>query len=114
MKRLILALLLIAAPISISITGCNTSPIAIEYKTLSTVGASVDTAMKVGAKLRVAGKITAAQWDIIALKFAQEQAAYNLCIDIAVAIDGSKTNFPAPVELQNLATDLINLVNSFK
>lgn len=108
---LVLASVAGLAVISQTTTGCkSTPPSAVAGKTLDSIGASVDAAMKTAALLKTSGKISSDQWQTIANAHAKYLAGYNAAIDAAaVAVD--KATVPANVSA--LAADVINLVQAF-
>lgn len=108
----LIAISVVTLPSVVIFTGCmNQSAATVTYKTLDTLGAGVDAAMKTAALLKVNGKITSAQWQTVADAHAMFLVAYNAAIDAAaVALD--KASVPANV--QALATDVLNIVASFQ
>lgn len=111
MKRLCLILALaIACPLAP--IGCNSSPSSRvqQVQTLKGVGASVDTAMKVAARLLKDGKITREQWDKLAAfhdnKF---QPAYKF----AVSLVRSDLSSVASPDILSLLSELLAIVDSF-
>lgn len=98
--------------IAVTTQGCSTASSA-AYKTLGSVGAADDTAMKIAANLRNTGKLTDAQWKLISDAQDKYLPAYNAAdLACALAVE-SKGTFPASADLSALASDVVNLVNSF-
>ena len=115
MKRLLALLCLCAAlcaPIAVQ-TGCKSPPTASQaaYSTLDGVGAAVDAAMKTAAQLRVAGKISSADWQRIADAHAKFRVGFNSAVDAAaVALDRASV----PADLAALAGDVLSLISTFQ
>ena len=115
MKKFILSLACVAvmtlafAPAFVS---CSSTPTASQaaYSTLDGVGATVDAAMKTAAQLRVAGKISAAQWQSISDLHAKYLVSYNAAVDAAALT----TNQSVPASLTALAGDVLALVATFQ
>jgi hypothetical protein len=98
--------------IPVVLTGCSSTPTAsqVAYSTLDGVGATVDAAMKTAAQLRVAGKISAAQWQQIADLHAKFLVSFNAAVDAAALT----TNQPVPAALTALAGDVLTLIGTFQ
>lgn len=112
MKYLRFILLLgLLAPISLT-TACHTSPNqrVNEVKTLKIVGASVDTTMKLAAKLYVDGKISQAQWATIAdIHDHKFQPVFKAAV---TAVQANLDSVADPALIQ-IAADLSALLNSY-
>lgn len=116
MKKLFttLSLVLLVAWMPVAITGCtnNTAPVSAKTqagRSLETVAVAVAGAMNVYGELFRAGKITDKARADITAKYGQYQAASRAAVNLL-----GNDQQTAPVNVDNLAVDLANLINSFK
>jgi hypothetical protein len=115
MKRLISILVIATAAIfaspSLLLTSCSApSTHVVAVQSLKAVGQSAEAAMNLSIQLYKDGRITAAQArEINAFYDVRFQPAYR----VAVAAVQTDLSQPAPAQVIDLATQLINLVNSY-
>ncbi len=95
------------------LTGCSTPPNqrVAQVQTLKAVGLSAKTAMDAATDLFVAGKITHAQWDKVAVVY---DAKFQPAFRIAVAAVGSDMSSIASPDLIGLALEINTLVTNLK
>lgn len=100
MKTLFATITLLAV-----LVGCA-SPQRTAYITLSAIGQGVDSAMSAAADATVAGKVSAEDWQRIAVVHSQFRAAYKTACELA-AFDYSKAATPELLKLERLVLDTI-------
>ena len=109
MKRLLLALLLVAAPLApIALTtGCVTTQ-TVTYNTLKATVATVDSAMSAYADMVVAGKVNPETQTRVKHIYGEYEVA------VRAAIVAAKFNYASatPKEVSFLATDLLEALQT--
>lgn len=104
-----LSVVLMPVLLLLASSGCATSAKQAAYKSLATVGYSVDAAMKAAADLKVAGKISDTDWGKIAQAHERYRLAYGAAI-VAAKLDYSTIS---PVELTGLAQAVLDAIAPF-
>jgi hypothetical protein len=110
MKRILTVIILsfgLVSPVLL-LPACSTPPSArvTQVRTLKVIGASVDSTMKLAARLYVDGEITREQWDKIALIHDKYQVVYNAAV---MAVQANLDSLASP-ELIDIANQLANLI----
>lgn len=112
MKKLvsIIALGLVLVTLSVSQTGCTTSQATIVYKSLGSIGAAENAAMKAAAIAKVNGKLSEDQSSQVQQAHAKFLLSYTIAVD-AAAVTMDKAS--VPTDVYQLEQDVINLIVSF-
>ena len=111
MKRLFLAFLLLAIPLSpVGMTGmsCKPTQLRVTYNTLATVGQTVNTAYAAYLDQVVAGKAKYSQ--PLATDYNKFQALYNTAVQAA----SMNLQAPASTELEQLGQSIIAAIQTLK
>lgn len=110
MKRLFLALLLLAAPLAVLNTGCQTTRQELAYKSIKTTWETVHASMQAYADLRVAGKVD----DVAHAKVLDLHQKYQASMDLAIVTGGLDWMDPPTADLQEVAGKLIGLISTLR
>lgn len=106
MKKLILIICLLAAPVAF-VTSCAAPSTRVqEVKTLKVVAVSVDATMKVAAQMYHDGKISAVTWTQIAVAHDRFQAAFNVAVK---AVQSNLDSYASP-DILTLAAQISSVL----
>lgn len=110
LKKLILALLIAAAPISmVALVGCTTTQQTTAYKTLYSVETSTTAAYDGYLSLLIKGSVATNGAPTVASYYNKFQGSFRVALSLAE----NNTNALAPINLITESQDVINLINQF-